>query len=192
MTSSASGASAYLPRARPIGRQVSHGLSEWPPAEYISVSSQADTEAADLTRERRELATQPEFERRELAGIYQARGLSKQLAAEVARDLTERDALGSHARDELGITEVATARPSKPPLHPQRPSRSEPPCRFCRSSRRRRRRDPCRCHSRPPVVLGVSRLPRRRPFARCAPCTFWGALAMAATAAIGTLFGLVI
>ena len=55
--------------------------------------------------------TQPEFELRELAGIYEARGLSAQLAAEVARELTERDALGSHARDELGITEVATARP---------------------------------------------------------------------------------
>ena len=79
--------------------------------EYISVSSQADTEAADLAREGTELAAQPEFELRELAGIYEARGLSKQLAAEVARELSERDALGSHARDELGITEVATARP---------------------------------------------------------------------------------
>ena len=79
--------------------------------EYISVSSQADTEAADLAREGTELAAQPEFELRELAGIYEARGLSKQLAAEVARELSERDALASHARDELGITEVATARP---------------------------------------------------------------------------------
>jgi vacuolar iron transporter family protein len=69
--------------------------------EYISVSSQADTETADLARERKELTTQPEFELRELAGIYEARGLSEDLAAAVARELTEHDALGSHARDEF-------------------------------------------------------------------------------------------
>ena len=79
--------------------------------EYISVSSQSDTEAADLARERTELATQPEAELHELAGIYEARGLSAELAATVAAALTAHDPLAAHARDELGITEVATARP---------------------------------------------------------------------------------
>lgn len=79
--------------------------------EYVSVSSQADTESADLARERKELASQPEHELRELAGIYQARGLSAELATEVAQQLTKHDALGSHARDELGISQIVTARP---------------------------------------------------------------------------------
>lgn len=68
--------------------------------EYVSVSSQADTEAADLERERRELETQPEHELIELAEIYEARGVSKELALEVAKQLTAHDALGAHARDE--------------------------------------------------------------------------------------------
>lgn len=79
--------------------------------EYVSVSSQADTEAADLARERRELETQPEHELIELAEIYEARGVSKELALEVAKQLTAHDALGAHARDELGITDTSTAQP---------------------------------------------------------------------------------
>ncbi len=79
--------------------------------EYVSVSSQADTEAADLARERRELATRPESEHEELAGIYRARGLSQALADQVARELAAHDVLGAHARDELGITEFSQARP---------------------------------------------------------------------------------
>jgi vacuolar iron transporter family protein len=79
--------------------------------EYVSVSSQSDTEAADLTRERKELADQPEFERRELAHIYMQRGLDDDLALKVADQLMAKDALGAHARDELGISEVTTARP---------------------------------------------------------------------------------
>ncbi len=79
--------------------------------EYVSVSSQADTETADLAREKRELATQPEHELAELAGIYQARGLSPALAHQVAIELTAYDALGAHARDELGIHELTRARP---------------------------------------------------------------------------------
>lgn len=79
--------------------------------EYVSVSSQADTEHADLTRERRELAEDPAAEHEELAGIYRARGLSAPLADQVARELAAHDALGAHARDELGITEVSRARP---------------------------------------------------------------------------------
>ena len=79
--------------------------------EYVSVSSQSDTELADLAREREELRTQPEVEQRELALIYEARGLTPALAAQVAEQLSATDALGAHARDELGISVMMTARP---------------------------------------------------------------------------------
>jgi VIT1/CCC1 family predicted Fe2+/Mn2+ transporter len=79
--------------------------------EYVSVSSQADTEQADLARERQELATQPAAEEDELTGIYVGRGLEPELARSVARQLMARDALAAHARDELGITEELAARP---------------------------------------------------------------------------------
>jgi len=79
--------------------------------EYVSVSSQADTQNADLARERRELAADPEHEHEELAGIYVQRGLEPALAAEVAVQLMKHDAIGAHARDELGISETLTALP---------------------------------------------------------------------------------
>jgi len=79
--------------------------------EYVSVSSQADTEQADLARERAELVGQPQFERAELALIYIERGVEPDLAQQVADQLMAKDALGAHARDELGISEVTTARP---------------------------------------------------------------------------------
>lgn len=79
--------------------------------EYISVSSQADTERADLERERIELETDFEREHAELAAIYVGRGLDKQLAGQVATQLMEKDALGAHARDELGISTTHKARP---------------------------------------------------------------------------------
>ena len=79
--------------------------------EYVSVHSQADTEKADLSRERAELETDPAAERRELTAIYVARGLEPALAQQVAEQLMTRDALGAHARDELGISETLTARP---------------------------------------------------------------------------------
>jgi VIT1/CCC1 family predicted Fe2+/Mn2+ transporter len=79
--------------------------------EYVSVSSQADTEQADLARERAELKAQPEHELQELAAIYIQRGLAPELALQVARQLMAHDALGAHARDELGITEAQRARP---------------------------------------------------------------------------------
>lgn len=79
--------------------------------EYVSVSSQSDSEQADLARERMELETQPEFEREELAQIYVQRGLSLELAAQVADQLMAKDALEAHARDELGLSETTTARP---------------------------------------------------------------------------------
>lgn len=79
--------------------------------EYVSVSSQADTEAADMARERRELAEQPAEELEELTGIYKARGLSPELARQVAEELTAKDALAAHAREELGIAEHLAANP---------------------------------------------------------------------------------
>lgn len=79
--------------------------------EYVSVSSQADTEAADLARERKELATDDAGERRELQDIYVKRGLTPALAAQVTDQLMAHDALGAHARDELGITEITSAKP---------------------------------------------------------------------------------
>jgi len=79
--------------------------------EYVSVSSQADTEHADLAREARELDTDTVHEREELAQIYVARGVEPELAREVSRQLMAKDALGAHARDELGISETTTARP---------------------------------------------------------------------------------
>ena len=79
--------------------------------EYVSVSSQADTEQADLAREKRELRTAPAAEEDELTGIYVQRGLDKELARWVARELMAKDALAAHAQDELGISEISTARP---------------------------------------------------------------------------------
>jgi len=79
--------------------------------EYVSVSSQSDTEKADLAREKDELRTDPAGELDELTGIYVKRGLDKELARHVARELMDKDALGAHARDELGISKISVARP---------------------------------------------------------------------------------
>ncbi|MBB6329218.1 VIT1/CCC1 family predicted Fe2+/Mn2+ transporter [Chryseobacterium sediminis] len=79
--------------------------------EYVSVSSQEDTEKADLLREKRELEEMPEIELRELAKVYEKRGCTKETAMRVAIELTEHDALGAHARDELGINEITQAKP---------------------------------------------------------------------------------
>ncbi|MDF1779088.1 MAG: VIT family protein [Rhizobiaceae bacterium] len=79
--------------------------------EYVSVSSQADTEEADVARERQELIDQPEYELKELAQSFVVRGVEEQTALEVARQLTAKDALGAHAREELGISDITTARP---------------------------------------------------------------------------------
>jgi VIT1/CCC1 family predicted Fe2+/Mn2+ transporter len=93
--------------------------------EYVSVSSQSDTEQADLARERRELSEDPEFEKEELAQIYVARGVEPQLARQVALRLMAKDALGAHARDELGISEITTARPSRRLSHRRQHSQLE-------------------------------------------------------------------
>ena len=79
--------------------------------EYVSVSSQSDSEQADLSRERRELSENGEFELDELAEIYVSRGVDQPLARQVAQQLMAKDALTAHARDELGISDITTARP---------------------------------------------------------------------------------
>ncbi|TZF86826.1 VIT1/CCC1 transporter family protein, partial [Cognatilysobacter lacus] len=106
----ASGATPAVVLASGIAGVVAGAMS-MAAGEYVSVQSQADVETADLAKERRELAEQPESELKELAMIWERRGLDPALAREVAVQLTAHDALGSHARDELGITEALRARP---------------------------------------------------------------------------------
>lgn len=162
--------------------------------EYVSVSSQADTERHDLERERRELAENPEFELEELTSIYRARGLDVELASRVAAQLMEHDALEAHARDELGLTAVHAARPIQ--------AAAASAASFAVGA------------GLPLAIAFVSPLPRLIPLVTGASLlslallgmvaaraggatvgravvrvTFWGALAMALTAAIGRLFG---
>jgi VIT1/CCC1 family predicted Fe2+/Mn2+ transporter len=162
--------------------------------EYVSVSSQSDTEQADLGRERQELAEEPEAEREELAQIYVDRGVEPALARKVAVQLMAKDALEAHARDELGISEITTARPVQAALTsaatfsagaaaPLAMVLLSPPGILI-----------------PAVAAGslvflalLGWLGARtggadviRPIARV---TFWGALAMAITAGIGALVG---
>lgn len=165
--------------------------------EYVSVSSQADTERADLARERGELATSPDAEREELAGLYVSRGLSRELAIQVADQLTAHDALGAHARDELGIHEMTRARPIQAAVASA--------ASFA-------------IGAAPPVVLaallpagaltpgvvtvtvalllvlgGVAARLGGAPLTRGAVrVAFWGAVAMGCTAAVGRIFGAVV
>ncbi len=162
--------------------------------EYVSVSSQADTERADLERERQELAANPRAEHAELAAIYVARGLDKTLAAQVAAQLTRRDALAAHVRDELGISEALTARPVQAALASAATFAAGAALPLLMVL------------LFPPAMLmwglsGASLLflallgslaarAGGAPVARAAArVTFWGALAMALTAGAGALFG---
>lgn len=165
--------------------------------EYVSVSSQADSEAADLAKERHELATAPEQELDELTAIYVGRGLTPELARQVAEQMNSGDALAAHARDELGIFEQAKARPVQAALTSA--------ATFSVGA------------ALPLAVIMVS--PREamipavsiaalvflallgwvgaaaggaRPWRPVLRVTFWGALALAATALIGKLFGAVV
>jgi VIT1/CCC1 family predicted Fe2+/Mn2+ transporter len=165
--------------------------------EYVSVSSQSDTEQADFARERRELAEDPEFEKEELAQIYTARGLEIGLARQVAQQLMAKDALGAHARDELGISEITSARPVQAALTSAATfsaGAAAPLALVLLSS----------LNLLIPVVsigslvfLGLLGLLGARtggaamlkPIVRV---TFWGALAMALTAGIGAIVGTVV
>jgi VIT1/CCC1 family predicted Fe2+/Mn2+ transporter len=162
--------------------------------EYVSVSSQADTESADLARERTELATQPESELAELAGIYEERGLTPVLAQQVAEQLMAKDALGAHARDELGLSEVTAARPIQAALSsaaafavgatlPVSVAAIAPAASlalFVTASALLML-----------VVLGAvaARVGGASMWRGAIRVAFWGALAMAASAAVGRLFG---
>ena len=162
--------------------------------EYVSVSSQSDTEKADLNRERMELETNPELEREELAAIYESRGLDPSLARSVAERLMAHDALAAHARDELGLTEIHAARPIQAALASAitfAVGAALPLIIAVLSS----------THLVIPIVAGGSLvclallggLAARTGGAKAAVgagrVTLWGALAMAATAAAGAVFG---
>jgi VIT1/CCC1 family predicted Fe2+/Mn2+ transporter len=162
--------------------------------EYVSVSSQADTERADLALERRELATNPAAEQRELAAIYVRRGLDPALAQTVAQDLMAHDALGAHARDELGLSDKLTARPLQaafssagtftvgaivPMLAAILPSQTPVIPIVCGAS--------LVCLAALGAIAG--RVGGASAWIGAARVAFWGVLAMAATAGIGALFG---
>lgn len=165
--------------------------------EYVSVSSQSDTERADLSRERKELGENPAFEREELTQIYVKRGIDRELAVRVAEQLMAKDALSAHARDELGISEITTARPVQAALTSA--------ATFAVGA------------AMPLLMVLIAPTSRLVPIVSVASLgflallgavgakagganvvkatlrvTFWGALAMAATAGIGRLFGAVV
>lgn len=164
--------------------------------EYVSVSSQSDTENADLARERTELADDPEAELAELTGIYMTRGLSPELAAKVAAELTAHDALGAHARDELGMYEGTRARPIQAGLSsaaafavgaalPALLAAVVPPAHISVA-----------VMSTTLVLLAVlgaaaARMGGARWTTGAVRMVFWGAVAMAVTALVGRTFGVV-
>ncbi|HYR24440.1 MAG TPA: VIT family protein [Aquabacterium sp.] len=164
--------------------------------EYVSVSSQADTEAADLARERQELSENGSQEHAELTGIYVRRGLDEALASTVATQLMAHDALGAHARDELGISETLAARPVQAALTsaatfavgavlPLLMVPLLPPARLMGGL----------AVGSLVCLAGLGYLAARAGGAPAGMAalrvTFWGALAMALTSAIGALFGVV-
>ncbi len=163
--------------------------------EYVSVSSQADIERADLAREREELEEDPDAEHRELAAIYVGRGLDPHLASEVARQLAAKDALGAHARDELGISDRLRARPIQAAFASA--------AAFAGGAALPLAAAVLAPHdAAPEVVAGLSlaflaflgavaaRIGRSGIAKGALRVTFWGAIAMAVTAAIGRAFGI--
>lgn len=162
--------------------------------EYVSVSSQSDTEAADIARERKELVDQPEFEREELAQIYVQRGLEVGLARQVADQLMAKDALGAHARDELGISEITSARPVQAALTSAATFAvgAGMPLLMVLVTPADRLVTVVTAGSLAFLaVLGAvgAQAGGADPIRGALRVTFWGALAMAATAMIGKLFG---
>jgi VIT1/CCC1 family predicted Fe2+/Mn2+ transporter len=162
--------------------------------EYVSVSSQADTEAADLARERRELASSPDAEKDELTSIYIGRGLTAELAAEVAEQLMAKDALEAHARDELGLSEISTARPLQAAitsaltfaagaLLPVLIAAVAPSSSLAWAV-------PASTIALLAILGGIAARVGAAPIGRGAlRVMFWGALAMAISAGVGRLFG---
>ena len=161
--------------------------------EYVSVSSQSDTEKADLARERKELETTPDAELAELASIYASRGLDKDLAHQVAVQLSAYDALGAHARDELGISDLTTARPIQAALASASSFAVGAMLPLVATFLTPVKAIPWSVSILSLVFLaslgGLSASMGGAPIGRAVfRITFWGALAMAATAAIGALF----
>ena len=162
--------------------------------EYVSVSSQADTENADLARERHELATEPEAELEELTGIYVGRGLEPALARQVAVQLTAHDGIGTHAREELGLTEVMAARPLQAALASAAAFTVGAALPVTVSALAPTARLSILVTASALVLLTVLGALAARvggaPLLRGAfRVTFWGALAMGASALVGRLFG---
>jgi VIT1/CCC1 family predicted Fe2+/Mn2+ transporter len=162
--------------------------------EYVSVSSQADTEKADLEREKRELEESPEAELQELTTIYVKRGLDRDLAKRVAEQLTTHDVLSAHARDELGLTEVHTARPVQAAFASAASFGVGAALPLGLALLMPTSRIVLGVTTASLVFLaglgalsaGVGGASRRRAALRV---TFWGALAMGLTALVGRLFG---
>jgi VIT1/CCC1 family predicted Fe2+/Mn2+ transporter len=164
--------------------------------EYVSVHSQADTERADLERERTELKADDKGEHKELAAIYAARGLDPSLAKQVAQQLMAHDALGAHARDELGISKTLTARPIQAALASAASFAAGGALPLLVTALAPET-------SLIPLVAGTSlaflallgglaaRTGGAGMTAGAMRVTFWGALAMAVTAGVGALFGIV-
>ncbi len=165
--------------------------------EYVSVSSQADTENADLARERAELKTDPEFEKQELAQIYIGRGVAPTLARQVAEQMMAQDALGAHARDELGISEITTARPVQAAIASAAAFASGAALPLLAVAA-------AAIETVTPLVsaatllclalLGAigARAGGSDPWKPVIRVVFWGAVALAVTAGVGALFGTVV
>jgi VIT1/CCC1 family predicted Fe2+/Mn2+ transporter len=165
--------------------------------EYVSVSSQSDTEKADLARERKELSENVAFEREELADIYVKRGLAPALAQQVAQQLMAKDALGAHARDELGISEITTARPIQAALTSAATfsvGAAMPLLMVVVSPRNLLVPAVSIASLGFLALLGAigARTGGANVWRATARVTFWGALAMALTAGIGKIFGTVV
>jgi len=162
--------------------------------EYVSVSSQEDTEQADLARERKELATEPEAEERELAGIYVQRGLDPILARTVAEQLMAHDALGAHARDELGLTEIMSARPLQAALASAATFAVGAALPLVTAMLTPIAATTVVVSATSLVFLAIlgalaARAGGASPWIGMARVTFWGAAAMALTFGVGRLFG---
>jgi VIT1/CCC1 family predicted Fe2+/Mn2+ transporter len=164
--------------------------------EYVSVHSQADTENADLSRERAELAANPDAEHRELSAIYVARGLEPDLAHQVAEQLMRHDAIGAHARDELGISATLTARPVQAALASAASFAVGAALPLAVTALAPERQLIVWVSATAIVFLAVlgamaAQAGGARPLVGAWRVTFWGALAMAITAGVGALFGAV-
>ena len=162
--------------------------------EYVSVSSQADTENADLAREKAELVSQPDFEREELAALYVARGVEPETARKVAVQLMAKDALEAHARDELGISEISTARPVQAAITSALTFSAGAALPLLAAMTAPRALIVPVVSAAAILVLGfLGAIGARAGGASIGKAvvrvTFWGALALAATAGVGALFG---